>query len=136
MLDANDRLVRAARELLRWDQEQLADRAGVGLATVRRYERGKRVTAENAGKISAALRAAGVAFIDPSSSRELVEGVALTRHARPFDAPAERKYAPRKEKDARAESRSGGDGASSRSTPNAGRPKRPRPGPAREAPRG
>jgi transcriptional regulator with XRE-family HTH domain len=58
---------RAARALLRLDQVELARRAGVSLATLRRVERG----AEKAGAstravmaIQQALEAAGVEFID------------------------------------------------------------------------
>jgi transcriptional regulator with XRE-family HTH domain len=56
---------RAARGLLDWTQQKLADRAGVGIVTVRQVEAGlsepRRATLE---VIRRALEAAGVAFID------------------------------------------------------------------------
>ena len=63
--EATDTLVRAARELLRWDQKLLAEKAKVGVATVRRFETGAQVGPEIVEAISRALRKAGVAFIGP-----------------------------------------------------------------------
>src|SRR5262249_62194842 len=55
---------RAARGLLDWTQQELADRAGVGIVTVRQFEGGlnepRRATLE---VIRRALEAAGVEFI-------------------------------------------------------------------------
>jgi transcriptional regulator with XRE-family HTH domain len=55
---------RAARGLLQWSQQQLADAAKVGVVTVRQFENGgaepRRATLE---VISRALEAAGVEFI-------------------------------------------------------------------------
>src|SRR5262249_40351457 len=55
---------RAARGLLDWTQQELADRAGVGIVTVRHFEGGlnepRRATLE---VIRRALEAAGVEFI-------------------------------------------------------------------------
>jgi transcriptional regulator with XRE-family HTH domain len=56
---------RAARGLLDWNQQDLADRAGVGIVTVRQLEGGgtqpRRATLE---VIRRALELAGVEFID------------------------------------------------------------------------
>jgi transcriptional regulator with XRE-family HTH domain len=56
---------RAARGLLDWSQQDLADRAGVGIVTVRQLEGGatqpRRATLD---VIRRALEAAGVEFID------------------------------------------------------------------------
>ena len=56
---------RAARGLLDWTQQHLADRAGVGIVTVRQVEGGlnksRRATLE---VIARALEGAGVQFID------------------------------------------------------------------------
>jgi transcriptional regulator with XRE-family HTH domain len=56
---------RAARGLLDWTQQELADRAGVGIVTVRQVEAGlsepRRATLE---VIRRALEAGGVEFID------------------------------------------------------------------------
>ena len=99
--EANERLVRAARELLRWDQKTLAQAAKVGVATVRRFELGAKVGPEKAARIAAALRSAGVAFIDAATSDGLVEGVALDGTARPLEPPEKRVYPPPKADDKR-----------------------------------
>jgi transcriptional regulator with XRE-family HTH domain len=56
---------RAARGLLDWSQQQLADRAGVGIVTVRQLEAGetqsRRATLE---VIKRAMEAAGVEFLE------------------------------------------------------------------------
>ena len=56
---------RAARGLLDWTQQDLADRAGVGIVTVRQFEgavnRPRRATLE---VIRRALESAGVVFIE------------------------------------------------------------------------
>ncbi|MEN2787988.1 multiprotein-bridging factor 1 family protein [Sphingomonas qilianensis] len=55
---------RAARALLDWSAEILAKSAGVGVATVRRYESGMSVAAGSLSAIEDAFSAAGVTFID------------------------------------------------------------------------
>ena len=57
--------IRAARALLRLDQAELARRAGVSLATLRRCEDGgdARVSARAAASIQKALEASGAEFI-------------------------------------------------------------------------
>jgi transcriptional regulator with XRE-family HTH domain len=56
---------RAARGLLDWSQAELADRAGVGIVTVRQFEAGahepRRATLD---VIKRAFESAGVEFID------------------------------------------------------------------------
>ena len=56
---------RAARALLNWNEQELADRAGVGIVTVRQLEAGntqpRRATLD---VIRRALESAGVEFID------------------------------------------------------------------------
>lgn len=55
---------RAARGLLKWSQRDLADRAGVGLSTVREFESGERQThAGNLEAVERAITAAGVELI-------------------------------------------------------------------------
>lgn len=93
---ANERLVRAARELLRWDQKTLAEQSGVGIATVRRFETGAAIGARSAARIAAALRAGGVMFIGAGEAvHGIVEGVALDASGVPLEAPARRVYKPR-----------------------------------------
>ncbi len=69
---------RAARALLDWTAQKLADKAGVGVATVRRYEAGASIAEPTMAAIEGALSLAGIAFIgsgEPSS--EGGEGVRL-----------------------------------------------------------
>jgi len=56
---------RAARGLIEWSQQQLAEAASVGLSTIRGFESGTRQPiANNLTAIRSALEAAGVQFID------------------------------------------------------------------------
>ena len=64
---------RAARGLLDWTQERLAERAGVSRSTVRDFESGRHgLTAASAAQIVATLEGAGVVLI---GSDELGSGV-------------------------------------------------------------
>ena len=63
--------MRAARALLRWTAETLAEKSKVGVATIRRAEGqdgDTRMTAANAQAIRAALEAGGVTFIDSNGA--------------------------------------------------------------------
>lgn len=60
-LDARD--VRAARALLNWKPHQLASAAGLGIATVRRFEAGGTVRLPSVDAMFQALHAAGLEFI-------------------------------------------------------------------------
>ncbi len=68
---------RAARALLNWSQQELADRAGVGIVTLRQLEAGvnepRRATLE---VVKRALESAGVSFIDENGAGA---GVRLTK---------------------------------------------------------
>jgi transcriptional regulator with XRE-family HTH domain len=58
--------IRAARGLLRWSAEVLAERSRLGVATIRRAEASDgppNLTAANAATVQATLEAAGVIFI-------------------------------------------------------------------------
>ena len=58
--------LRAARALLGWNQEMLAESSGVGIATVRRIEGQSariRATSESVWALQSALEKAGVVFI-------------------------------------------------------------------------
>lgn len=58
--------IRAARALLGWKQEELARKAGIGLATIQRLERGRgplMAHVSTALKIEEAFNRAGVVFI-------------------------------------------------------------------------
>jgi len=61
------RQIRAARALVGLSQHELADRAGVGIATIRRIEAAiDEITgsAQTLSRIQRALEAAGIVFID------------------------------------------------------------------------
>src|SRR5258708_4506368 len=56
---------RAARAILGWNQQQLADKANVATSTVADYERGKRIPVpNNLIAIRSAFESVGVHFID------------------------------------------------------------------------
>jgi transcriptional regulator with XRE-family HTH domain len=72
--------LRAARALLRWSAEDLANRAKLGVATVRRAEAGEgliSVTPANAATLRATLEGAGVEFIPENGGGA---GVRLATH--------------------------------------------------------
>jgi transcriptional regulator with XRE-family HTH domain len=73
---------RAARGLLDWTQQELADRAGIGIVTVRQVEAGlskpRRATLE---VIKRAMEAAGVEFIDGNGGGPGVRLLKTRRHA-------------------------------------------------------
>jgi predicted transcriptional regulator len=67
ILKVSIRQIKAARALLSWSQEQLAEAAGVSVPTIKRLEArdgpiGGRTN--TAGKIRTALEDAGIQFID------------------------------------------------------------------------
>ena len=62
--------IRAARALLRLGQSEVARRARVSLATLRRSENGARVSAAAIAAIQNALEAAGAEFIDRGVRRQ------------------------------------------------------------------
>ncbi|WP_288338466.1 helix-turn-helix transcriptional regulator [uncultured Sphingomonas sp.] len=74
---------RAARALLDWSAQQLADQAGIGVATVRRFESGSVVAASSVEAMMSSLGAAGIAFITAGEvSRSGGDGVRLTSTSR------------------------------------------------------
>jgi transcriptional regulator with XRE-family HTH domain len=61
-------LCRAARAFLNWTQNDLGDRSGISLDTVKYFERGQRIPlAGNRTKIQDALWSAGIRFIEEGS---------------------------------------------------------------------
>jgi transcriptional regulator with XRE-family HTH domain len=63
--------LRAARALLSWSQERLAEASGVSLATIKRLEPGEGMLAtkvETMEKLRCALESAGVEFIPENGS--------------------------------------------------------------------
>ena len=70
------RQVRAARALLGWTQEMLADKALVALTALKRLESDLKVREETRHRVHSTLRAAGIAFV----SREDEEGVTRRRN--------------------------------------------------------
>ena len=75
--------LRAARALLRWSAQELANASKVGVATIRRVEviEGEiPVTSANEAALRKALEAAGVVFIDENGGGS---GVRFRKPARP-----------------------------------------------------
>jgi transcriptional regulator with XRE-family HTH domain len=69
---------RAARSLLGWNQQKLADTAGVAMATVQFFETNKRKPIpNNLAAIRSALESAGVDFLPAKGGRGV--GVRLAR---------------------------------------------------------
>jgi transcriptional regulator with XRE-family HTH domain len=63
--------LRAARSLLGWNQDALAENSGVAVSTVRRMEAGLgpvRGYSENVWSVQRALEEAGIQFIDQDDS--------------------------------------------------------------------
>jgi len=73
---------RAGRALLDWTAQKLADEAGVGVATVRRYEAGSTIAAGSLIALEQALSRSGVTFIPAGeASQSGGEGVRLDQGA-------------------------------------------------------
>lgn len=69
---------RAARGLIEWSQEQLAEAAHLGLSTIRDFEKGRRVpTHNNLTAIKRALEDAGVSFMSDGEASTGGAGVRL-----------------------------------------------------------
>ena len=76
---------RAARALLDWSQQDLADKAGVGIVTVRQLEADAHTPRRaTLSVIARALEAAGVEFIDENGGGP---GVRLRKSIRKRDRP-------------------------------------------------
>jgi hypothetical protein len=79
--------IRAARALIRWSAEELAQQSALGLATIRRAELADHktsMTAANDLAVRRALENAGVEFIDENG------GGAGVRLRKPTNRPANR----------------------------------------------
>jgi transcriptional regulator with XRE-family HTH domain len=71
---------RAARGLLEWTQQQLADRAHVGVVTIRQFEQGGEPRRATLEVIQRAFESAGVEFIPENGGGH---GVRLRQRQRP-----------------------------------------------------
>ena len=81
--------IRAARMLLNISQDELSKAAGVGVATVRRFELGQNIRGAQLQAILRALLDAGVLVIEDGAMVDGVEvsiGVALAKSARGLPA--------------------------------------------------
>lgn len=61
--------IRAARALLRWTAEKLAEESGIGLATIKRAEasdQSVKMTGANTKAVRTALERGGIEFIEPN----------------------------------------------------------------------
>ncbi|ATU91767.1 transcriptional regulator [Phyllobacterium zundukense] len=71
--------IRAARGLLGWSQQQLAEAAGVGRATIADFETGKRTPyARTIEEMQRTLESAGVIFLESGQAVTGGEGVRLS----------------------------------------------------------
>ena len=79
------RVVKAARELLQWNQQDLAQASVVGVATLRRFEAGEAIKDGTLAKLLDALERAGVVFLEPTrvGRHSVRDGVALKASAVP-----------------------------------------------------
>lgn len=69
---------RAARGLIEWSQEQLAQASHLGLSTIRDFEKGRRIpTHNNLAAIKRALEDVGVTFLAAGDSTSGGAGVRL-----------------------------------------------------------
>lgn len=73
--------VRAARALLDWSQQELAERSGITASSIANLERGRHVpTAQTLATLRACFEAAGVTFsLEPDGT----EGVKVRRSSAP-----------------------------------------------------
>jgi transcriptional regulator with XRE-family HTH domain len=73
--------IRAARGLLGWSQQELADAAGVGRATIADFETGKRTPyPRTIEEMRRALESAGIIFLEDGQKVGGGEGVRLASH--------------------------------------------------------
>jgi transcriptional regulator with XRE-family HTH domain len=83
ILKVSIRQIKAARALLAWSQEQLAEAADISIPTIKRLEAIDGPLGGRSGtgaKIQTALERAGVEFIDENGGGS---GVRLRKHQRP-----------------------------------------------------
>ena len=67
--------LRAARNWMGWTQQELAEKAGVGLSTVKTFESGSRKPmAANVMALRLALEAAGMKITDDAVSGPIIAG--------------------------------------------------------------
>lgn len=74
--------MRAARALLRWSHQKLADESRIGIATIQRAESEDGVPgvqARTLNAIQSALERAGVVFLDPGKNEDGGAGVRFRR---------------------------------------------------------
>ncbi|WP_214621290.1 helix-turn-helix domain-containing protein [Sphingobium nicotianae] len=67
-MDISPRQVSAARALLDWTAALLAEKAGVGIATVKRLEAGETVRPASSAAVKAALEGGGIQFLSTGQS--------------------------------------------------------------------
>ena len=81
--DTKRRIVRAARELLQWDQGKFAAALKVGTATLKRFEAGYAASEQSVDLMLSGLAPIGVIVIERSSigGLEVLAGVALLTSA-------------------------------------------------------
>jgi transcriptional regulator with XRE-family HTH domain len=83
ILKVSIRQVKAARQLLAWSQDQLAEKSGISVPTIKRLEAGDGLLggrSETVNRILAALERGGVEFIDENGGGP---GVRLRQRSSP-----------------------------------------------------
>ncbi len=76
--------IRAARALLRWSAQKLAEEVGLGISTIQRMEAAlgvPRASARNLDAVQRILEAAGVVFIDANGGGPGVRLSSTSQHA-------------------------------------------------------
>ncbi len=69
--------LRAARMLLHLQQSQLAELAGVGVATIKRFETGNGIRSSQAGAVRRALEEAGAVLVDGEGPVDVPTGIGV-----------------------------------------------------------
>jgi len=80
----NSHQIRAARALLRWSAQELADKACLGISTVQRMEGADNIPSASANNLDAVqktLEAAGIVFLPDGANIDGGPGVRLKRNA-------------------------------------------------------
>lgn len=96
VMDAWARQVKAARQLLKWEQTDLARESGLSIATVKNFERGIQQSLGSTAVLRQTFERAGITFILPEDQTE--EELGVTYRPGSAKAPPVAKKAAKKSK--------------------------------------